>query len=71
MTEKANINSGRRLPKSGRGEVITATMVTSPLSFAQFPFLVCLIDSARAIISSPLFHDAEYEPAKEQGKKFY
>jgi methylglyoxal synthase len=32
---------------------------------------VCNRATADLIISSPLFHDAEYEPAKEQGKKFY
>ena len=31
----------------------------------------CNRATADLIISSPLFHDAEYEPAKEQGKKFY
>jgi len=31
----------------------------------------CNRATADLIISSPLFHDAEYEPAKEQGKQFY
>jgi methylglyoxal synthase len=31
----------------------------------------CNRATADLIISSPLFHDAEYEPTREQGKKFY